>query len=458
MRLNVQCAATALVVASGIAAAQDCTGAPQALVYPSNIGISTDYFGQSVAVDNTRAVVAAPYDNDLAGDSGAVYVYDRAGSNWSLTQKIKAPTADANGSDWFGSDGRRGVDIAGNYLIVGAPRDDETAPDAGAAYIYLRDTATNTWNFQAKIRASDGAQSDYFGYSVAIEGSTVVIGAYLEDTIANDQGAAYVYRRTGTNWNFVAKLTANDPAASDQFGIDVDISGTFVAIGAYLDDDRGGDSGSAYIFNEIAPGNFQQQAKVTASDGAGSDHFGLSVSIAGDSLVVGARLNDDFGTDSGSAYAFRRLVGTFWVEEAKLQAGDIGTGDEFGNSVRLVGNRAIIGSRYDDDRGGESGGAYFFERDANGIWSVLGKFTATQIDNNDWYGDSVGFDGTRVIVGAPRNDQGSPTNTGWDNGAASIFTIDCSSSNGCAADLTGDGQIDSGDLQLFIQLFLAGTC
>ena len=162
---------------------------------------------------------------------------------------------------------------------------------------------------QAKLTASDGAAYDYFGCSVAVsgDGSTAVIGAHGDDDIGNNSGSVYVFTRSGSSWTQQAKLTASDGASGDLFGYSVAVSGdgSTAVIGAHGDDDRGIDSGSAYVFTRSGS-SWTQQAKLTASDGAASDLFGWSVAVSGDgsTAVIGAYYDDDRGSNSGSAYVF----------------------------------------------------------------------------------------------------------------------------------------------------------
>jgi hypothetical protein len=153
-------------------------------------------------------------------------------------------------------------------------------------------------------------------------------------------------------------LTAADGAFNDRFGQSVSISGDYAVVGAYYDDDNGGNSGSAYIFKRYGT-NWSQQAKLTASDAAAIDQFGVSVSISGNSAIVGAWNDDDSGSNSGSAYMFKRS-GTSWPQQAKLLAADGAASDYFGNSVSISGAYAITGAYYDDDKGDDSGSAYMF--------------------------------------------------------------------------------------------------
>ncbi|KAL7474070.1 hypothetical protein ACHAWX_000012, partial [Stephanocyclus meneghinianus] len=196
--------------------------------------------------------------------------------------------------------------------------------------------STGVWNQKAKLTAADGAASDYFGWSVGISGNVVVVGAYLDDDKGSNSGSAYIFdlnESTGV-WSQKAKLTAADGAASDNFGISVSISGNVVVVGAHLDDDKGSNSGSAYIFelNESTAA-WSQKAKLTAVDGAAYDYFGWSVSMYGNVVAVGAYSDDDKGSNSGSAYIFELSESTGdWIQKAKLTAADGAASDSFGGA------------------------------------------------------------------------------------------------------------------------------
>ena len=160
-----------------------------------------------------------------------------------------------------------------------------------------------------------------------------------------------------------AKLTASDGDFEDYFGYSVSISGDSVVVGAYRDDDSGINSGSAYIFERDAKGTWTEVQKLTASDGAAEDSFGYIVSISGDSVVVGAYRDDDSGINSGSAYIFERDAKGTWTEVQKLTASDGAAEDSFGYSVSISGERVVVGAVYDDENSNSSGSAYIFERD-----------------------------------------------------------------------------------------------
>ena len=266
--------------------------------------------------------------------------------------EFKITASDGGAVDQFGFS----VSISGDYAIVGAFLDDDNGDDSGSAYVFKR--TGSSWAEEAKLLASDGAADDGFGFSVSISGDYAVVGAALDDDNGDNSGSAYVFKRTGTIWSQEAKLLASDGAALDRFGFSVSISGDYAAVGAYFDDDNGDDSGSAYVFKRTGT-SWAEEAKLLPSDGAADDLFGYSVSISGDYALVGARFDDDNGDDSGSAYLFKR-TGTSWAQEAKLLASDGAAGDVFGHSVSISGNYAVVGAALDDDNGGDSGSAYVY--------------------------------------------------------------------------------------------------
>ncbi len=251
------------------------------------------------------------------------------------------------------------VSINGNYAIIGARDADDNGEDSGSAYIFKR--SGNRWSLQQKLLASDGAKGDCFGMSVSINGNSAIIGACLDDDKGFNSGSAYIFACSGTYWFEQQKLLASDGLNNDWFGYSVSIDGNYAIIGAPFNNDKGVESGSAYIFKRDGT-TWSEQQKLLASDGATYDLFGLSVSIDGDYAVIGAPFNySGGGGDSGSVYFFKR-DGTTWSKQAKLIPLDIADGDCFGYSVSIDGDYAIIGVPYDDDNGPNSGSAFIFKR------------------------------------------------------------------------------------------------
>ena len=235
-----------------------------------------------------------------------------------------------------------------------------------------------------KITASDGANDDTFGSSVAVGNGRIVVGAHYDDDGGSDSGSAYIFDLDGTQ---LAKITASDGAAGDNFGTSVAVGNGRIVVGAF-DDDNGSNSGSAYIFDLDGT----QLAKITASDGAANDYFGGRVAVGNGRIVVGANGDGDNGSDSGSAYIFD-LDGT---QLAKITAADGAAGDRFGESVAVGNGRIVVGALYDDDNGSASGSAYIFDLDG----TQLAKITASDGGTGDNFSKSVAVGNGRIVVGA----------------------------------------------------------
>ena len=378
-------------------------------------GALADSFGYAVSVSGDYAVIGAYGDDDNGTNSGSAYIFERDGAgNWSEVQKLTA--SDGAVEDKFGWS----VSISGDYAVIGAYGDDDNGMNSGSAYIFERDGAGN-WSEVQKRTASDGAEGDRFGYAVSIVGNTVVVGAYYDTNIDNGSlsGSAYVFERDGAgNWSEVQKLTASDAAASDYFGRSVSSSGNTMVIGADYDDDNGSASGSAYVFERDGFGNWSEVQKLTASDGAVGDYFGWKVLISGEALVVSANYDDDNGSNSGSAYVFERDGDGIWQEIQKLTASDGAASDYFGRSVSISGNKVVIGVDWDDDNGNNSGSAYVFERDGAGNWIEVQKLLASDGVAFELFGRSVSISGETVVVGAYNDDD-----NGSNSGSAYMFDL-----------------------------------
>jgi len=300
-------------------------------------------------------------------------------------QETKLTADDAAGGDSFGGS----VAISGNTALVGAWGDDDAGGISGSAYLF----DVTTGDQLAKLTASDAAGGDLFGYSVAISGNTALVGAYGNNDAGGISGSAYLF--DVTTGSQLAKLTASDAAAGDFFGWSVAISGNTALVGAYGDDGGGGNFGSAYLF-DVTTGN--QLAKLAASDATAGDLFGYSVAISGNTALVGAWLDDDGGINSGSAYLFDVTTGN---QLAKLTAPDAAMFDEFGGSVAISGNTALVGAQWDDDGDSDSGSAYLFDVTTG---NQLAKLTPSDTTAGDRFGNSVAISGTTALVGARFDD------------------------------------------------------
>ena len=400
-------------------------------------GAVDDEFGCSVSVSNDYAIVGA-YEDDVSGtNSGSAYIFTPNNVNcgdWDQLAKLTA--SDGAVDDSFG----QSVSISGNYAIVGAYRDDDSGSNSGSAYIFYYDGAS--WSQQAKLLADDGAAANWFGFSVSISGDYAIVGAYLDNDNGSFSGSAYIFHRDGTSWSQQAKLTASDGVTNDVFGFSVSVNGDFAILGAYNDDDNGTNSGSAYIFKRSGT-TWYEQYKLTASDAAASDHFGISVSISGDYAIVGANWDD---AASGSAYIFY-YDGTNWSQQAKLTASDGAANDYFGRSVSITGNYAIVGAHYDDDNGTDSGSAYLFKRSGSS-WSEQAKLLPADAAAGDWFGYSVSVSRGYAVVGARYDD---------DNGSASGSAYMFGKGLCPSMDGTGDCLVNFEDFAIMAGQWLQGV-
>nr|CRH07569.1 Protein of unknown function. Containing four cadherin domains and two bacterial pre-peptidase C-terminal domains [Candidatus Magnetococcus massalia] len=380
---------------------------------------SYDYFGRSIAIDGNYAIVGA-YGEDTGGSAaGAAYIFQTSDGGTTWTEAAKIQASDAQTSDYFGSS----VAIDGNYAIVGAYQEDTGGSSAGAAYIFQTSDGGATWTEAAKVQASDAQPYEFFGYSVAIDGNYAIVGAYRENTGGSSAGAAYVFQTSdgGTTWAEAAKIQASDAQAYDNFGGSVAINGNYAIVGASGEDTGAYYAGAAYVFQTSDGGTtWTEAAKLQASDAQAYDEFGLSVAIDGNYAIVGAYGEDTGGSAAGAAYIFQTSDGgTTWTEAAKIQASDAQTDDSFGRSVAIDGNYAIVGAWGEDTGGSGAGAAYIFQTSDGGTtWTEAAKLQASDAQAYDEFGLSVAIDGNYAIVGAYGEDTG-----GSSAGAAYLFSL-----------------------------------
>ena len=265
-------------------------------------GELNDQFGDSVALHGDTALVGSRLDDDNGNNSGAVYIFERDSSGkWAETAKLLPH--DGQSGDRFGTS----IAFHGDTALVSADGDDDNGNGSGAAYIFKRNSAKN-WTQTAKLIPGDGEENDLFGRAVALDRDTALIGSYADDESGYDSGSAYVFERDGAGgWKETAKLLPRDRQAFDHFGYAVALERDTALVGAYQDDESGYDSGSAYIFERNGENNWKEIVKLAPQDGSIGDKFGVSVALDGDTALVGAYQDDDNGTYSGSVYIFERV-------------------------------------------------------------------------------------------------------------------------------------------------------
>jgi hypothetical protein len=327
----------------------------QARIVSSDIE-SGDRFGNSISISNNTVVVGAPNEAPSSIlNAGSAYVFIKTGTMWSQQDKITAGSGQTQSGALFGSS----VAISNNTIVIGAYQDTQGTPvNTGAAHVYVR--SGNTWTKQATLLASDRADGDRFGISVAIDGDTIVVGSSGDDFLGLDQpGSVYVFTRTGTTWNQQAKLTAEaDAQVQAFFGASVSISGNTVAIGAWGHDVINPTSisavGAVFVFARTET-TWSRQAMLMSPSPVENARLGWSVSINGDDIVAGA---PGFNI-AGTAHVFAR-VGTTWNHQATISPPIGDTETLFAQSVVMGEGVVAVGSTNRDSR---VGGAYLYARD-----------------------------------------------------------------------------------------------
>ncbi|MAB80004.1 MAG: hypothetical protein CMJ89_11685 [Planctomycetes bacterium] len=460
--------------------------AQKAYLKASNTGAG-DHFGDAVSVSGDTVVVGAfgessaatgvngdETDNSALG-AGAAYVFVRDAGGWSQQAYLKVSNTDLG--DQFGGS----VAVSGDTVVVGASgedssaigvngdQSDNSALSAGAAYVFVR--SGGSWSQQAYLKASNTGGVDAFGESVAVSGDTVVVGAWNEESNADgvngDQsdnstegaGAAYVFVREDGTWSQQAYLKASSSGAFDRFGKSLSVSGDTLVVGAWGEDSNATgvngnesnedamDSGAAYVFvrNDKI---WSQEAYLKASNTGREDVFGWSVSVSGDTVVVGAyreessatgvngNQNDNSAIFAGAAYVFVRRGSNpcleVWCQEAYLKASNTGFLDRFGWSVAVSGDTVVVGAEreysgatgvdgdQDDNSKPSSGAAYLFVR-KDESWSQQAYLKASNTGEADTFGESVAVSGDLVVVGAYAEDSNA-TGVNGDEGDNSAET------------------------------------
>lgn len=384
-----------------------------------------------------------------------------------IAQQAYLKAGNTASSDRFGLS----VALSGNTVVVGVPEDDSglttilngtgssidnSATDAGSAYVFVR--SGSTWSQQAYLKAPNAGEEDNFGATVAISGDTIVVGAPDEASAATGvdngadapldngapfSGAAYVFVRNGSTWTQQAFLKAGNAEGGDGFGEQVAISGNTILVSAPFEDSGATGasatitgpidnsvvlSGAAYVFTRSGT-TWSQEAFLKASNSQQDDEFGGSVAISGDIAVVGTGNEsgdlvgvfngpggsaNDNAPGSGAAYVFARSAGV-WTQQAFLKAGNAGAGDNFGTSLAVSGETIVVGANFEasnasgvlngpggssDNSSSGSGAAYVFVRSGS-TWSQQAYLKAGNAGTDDRFGSDVSISGNFIVVGAP---------------------------------------------------------
>jgi hypothetical protein len=402
----------------------------------ANNAQTSDQFGEAVAISGDTAVVGSWLeDNDHGLNAGSAYVYRWDGQRWIQTVKIYAP--DGVADDRFG----QAVAVYHDLIVVGASLADVNGiSNAGAAYVYRRVGAA--WSYQGKIVANDPYANDRFGLSVAISDAGIAIGAPREERQGGlDQGAVYTFSYNGIGWFQTQKLIASKPGNNDWFGFHLAMDGTTLAVGAQNDDTTAGlDAGSVSIFR-FANSQWQPVQYIKASDGTTGANFGSNLSLYGDFMVVGAERDTVPGVGrAGSAYVFTRDTNGQWNQSAKLVSSAPAVDDFFGSAVGISGKTVVVGAEKADVGAVDSGSVQTFEfQEGNHTWVPGEIITSGLNQGSEFFGSDLAFSNGLLLVSAPFVDLPDVA----DAGAAFAFAQD----HDCNGDGLGDvSQIALGQL------------
>lgn len=380
------CAVLTLLVSNNVAG--------QGLLFAAD-GKAEDNFGYSTAIDGSTLLVGA-YKADIHAvkDAGAAYIFVLGETGWQQQAKLVADKTVAG--DTLGGN----VALRGDVAILGASQSDDKGEDAGAVVVFER--IGFSWVQREILTAPDAMAGDAFGQSIALNDDYLVIGAPHDDGLAVDTGGVYIYTRDGSGWRYHSKLTASDGAAGDLFGISVAIDDKTLLVGADLHDSAAENAGAVYAY-VLQDNQWQQQAKLVASDAGKTDIFGVRVAISGDSALISARRDDidGIGMDAGSAYMFVRQ-GSHWKQQLKLTAPDAAADDRFGRGVALDGDTAIISAMNHDASGSDTGALYVYKKDS-GSWRFSAKLVVPAAQAGDQFGWNVALSADIAVMTSPQH-------------------------------------------------------
>jgi len=387
-----------------------------------------DWFGWSVAAYGGTIAVGAPQRDGTGEDSGAVYVYRHDGRRWRPVQVLTP--SDAEARDGFGIriaiDGRPGGPA--ETMLIGSHIDGEGGGFAGAAYVFTFDG--RAWTERHKLVAQQRDSFDQFGYSVAIQDDTAIIGAIGDDDAGRDAGAVYVFEQGGGEWTLAQKLTASDGADWERFGNDVSLDGDAAVIGAFRDENTGQFDpglGAAYVFRRI-DGQWSEEARLTAPRRELDDRFGWSVALDGGTAAVGAYFRDDVARDAGSVFLYDFADGR-WTHATTLHRPGAAAGDGLGLEVVLSANVLLAGAPFAAVDGRPNVGLVTAFRRQFGTWVERGALAAVVAGSGDSLGAAAAWHRGTAIVGAYLADAEGML----DAGAAHVFDT-----SACVPVCTGD--------------------
>ncbi len=358
-------------------------------------GSAERQFGKAVAISDRWLAIASDRGEDGVLDPGSVLLYG-VGVDW-IGRPVRITAPDRDWPDEFGS----AMEFCGRRLLVGAPGDSELGWDRGAAWIF-RDTGS--WGPGMALKPSGTGPGDRFGDSVAIDGSWIAVGAPRSDRRGVDSGAVHLFEQDGSRWVEEAVVVAPDGAGSDFFGDAVALQGSWLAVGAWADDDRGEKTGSVWIFR-YRDGAWRSVQKLVPEEAGARARFGWTVAFTGEWLVVGSTGWND---DQGAIYAFR-LEDDRWVARSRLSSRDGAPGDWLGFALGADQGCVVAGAPGRTTEGRMEGGIELFVLDQE-AWRWRASLGAGRdgFEQPSQFGWSVEAHGPRVLVGRIDDADGVP--------------------------------------------------
>ncbi len=416
--------------------------------YPFYIGGDIDgRIGMSVAISENYFVLGADvvnYQGDIDSGQAGVFRYDSDGM-W-YAEPIERP----QGIDAYDSFGRR-VGIDGETVVVSAFRDDDMGTDAGAVYVLERQN-NGVWSSSQKIVPSDGNMLDWFGWELAFDNGTLVVTSKGDDDLGGNSGSVYIFRHNGTMWQQTQKIISVDGNAFDYFGVSVDLSGTTMVIGADRYDGHAENGGTAWVY-EFDGLSWELSAEILQNSPEVGGAFGKSVAIDGDLIIVGSDGSHGGAEGPGTAAIYRRS-GKQWILDANLEPNDLTDNAYFGNSVDIHRSGVAVVGAFNDSTFGLSAGMTHVYTYSDGVWSLQSKLFPSSIKPLDQTGWDVAISSLGVVVGQPW------WNTSLGNSFGSVVFYDYECITGglaiCRADLNGDGSLNFFDVSAFLAAFSAG--
>ena len=358
-------------------------------IKPADV-VSGDYFGIQLALDGDVAILNSWKDDRTVGTGeGSLYEFTFNGINWVETEKIE-PIESANDDSWG-----RYIEFKGDHLfsstVIGLNDD---LVKTGSVTVFRN--ISETWTETDVLFANDGEDRDFFGTGISHEVNRLLIGAYGHDLNVGDEGAVYYFEFENDSWIQKQKLTPQITTEFLWFGRDLVLAGDFAFIGAMGDDELGNRAGAVFIFESIN-GTWIETGKLLSTNPAENNLFGIHVDYDQGTLIVSELGDDDVINNSGAVYIYELIDGV-WRQIDKLKAPDPIEDHYFGTSIAISGNTLIIGADLDDDLAQSSGAAYYYQK-SNNEWRLIEKITHRDSGPSESFGGAVATSENRALIG-----------------------------------------------------------